>query len=376
MCDVYFENNLDLTLQCKVHIAHFVVARCPGTCRRLLYPHFDTISRGLGNIIILLDKPDKKKEKKKQQTMVALVVFVLLVCIVATLLCAGTPCCQNTQPMDAVAALSYRLTAVRRFDGAGDCSTTTDQRPRLIPRVIHQTDEMPFEQLPAEYKRNLQDIAHRNPTYEHRYYDAQGRVAFIRSKYDEAMVQTYLSIDPAYGPARADLFRYLLVYEEGGVYFDMKSGPKAPLDEVIRDTDEYLLSNWCEGECGRANWDTILQTGFGEFQQWWLVARPKHPFLRAVIDRCVANIHAYIHDKGDNRTFGKLGVLTLTGPIAYTQSINPIVTHHVHRFESHSFGGAFEYCRIDVDHTKIYKHHYSTLHIPIVCVGRLVDDDS
>ncbi len=37
------------------------------------------------------------------------------------------------------------------------------------------------------------------------FYDGAARLDFIRSHYDKEMVQTYLSINPRYGPARADL---------------------------------------------------------------------------------------------------------------------------------------------------------------------------
>lgn len=236
----------------------------------------------------------------------------------------------------------------------------------LIPRVIHQTHEGPFEMLPEQYKRNTRRFLRENPSFEYRYYSAAHSEAFILTRYGAEMLAVYRSINPAYGPARADLFRYLLMYEEGGVYLDMKSGPTVPLTETIRPTDEFLLSNWCEGACGRTHWESFVRTGFGEYQQWWIACRPKHPFLRAVIDRCVQNIREYVYDASDRTTFGKLGVLILTGPIAYTQAIHPLVRSGGSRFVPSSLGGALQYNRIGLDHTKLYARHYSTLRGPIV----------
>ena len=243
----------------------------------------------------------------------------------------------------------------------------------LIPRVIHQTHEVPFEMLAEQYKRNTRRFLRENPTFEYRYYSAAQCEAFILTRYGAEMLAVYRAINPAYGPARADLFRYLLMYEEGGVYLDMKSGPSAPLTETIRHTDEFLLSNWCEGACGRTHWESFVRTGFGEYQQWWIACRPKHPFLRAVIDRCVRNIREYVYDASDRTTFGKLGVLILTGPIAYTQAIHPLVRSGGCRFVPSSLGGALQYNRIGFDHTTLYARHYSTLRTPIVSAPELAE---
>ena len=35
------------------------------------------------------------------------------------------------------------------------------------------------------------------------------------------MLNIYNSIDESYGPCRADLFRYLILYDKGGIYLDI-----------------------------------------------------------------------------------------------------------------------------------------------------------
>ena len=49
---------------------------------------------------------------------------------------------------------------------------------------------------------------------------------YIRREYGESILSCYLRIDPVYGAARADLFRYLLLYRTGGVYLDIKSAAR------------------------------------------------------------------------------------------------------------------------------------------------------
>ena len=45
-------------------------------------------------------------------------------------------------------------------------------------------------------------------------------------------------------PARADFFRYLLVYQLGGVYLDIKSSLDKPLKDVLRAEDQFILTHW------------------------------------------------------------------------------------------------------------------------------------
>jgi len=246
-----------------------------------------------------------------------------------------------------------------------------------IPRIIHQTHSLDMNELSPLFQSQINEVRSQNPTFEHRFYNNPQREEFIKHMYGDDMLLVYQSINPEYGAARSDLFRYLLLYAEGGVYLDVKSGTSIPLESIIFEDDEYLLSNWCYGKCGNLkecngtcgieNWDWILGTGFGEYQQWWIACRPMHPFMLSVIRKCLANIKSYKYDPCDNTTFGKDGVLHLTGPIAYTQAIFPISEQYPHRFKFANFGGAFLY---SFGSTVGNKHadgsHYSRLTSPIV----------
>jgi mannosyltransferase OCH1-like enzyme len=255
----------------------------------------------------------------------------------------------------------------------------SDKRPdrQKIPRIIHQTHSKPYAEMPREYREQVAVVRGMSPEYEYRFYSGADRERFIRSVYgaDSAVLRAYLSLNPEYGPARADLFRYLLMYEHGGVYLDVKSSTTVPLRHVIRESDEYLLSSWCEGECGKSQWDSLVHTGVGEYQQWWIACVPRHPFLRAVIDACVDGIAAYRFDSSDTWTFGKLGVLRLTGPIAYTRAIHPILKKHQHRLDTNSFKGAMQYSysfrhgNSAPKHEDVESAHYSRLMTPIVLMG-------
>lgn len=217
-----------------------------------------------------------------------------------------------------------------------DVDRTTAQIPDIdqgsaIPRIIHQVF-LSQSALPPAAAENIAQLKAVNIAWEHRLYDDAAATRFIAGHYGPAVLRRFERINPAYGAARADLLRYLLLYRFGGVYLDLKSGAARPLDEVLRPDDVYLLSHWRNGPSqiheGFGLWSDVDACPGGEFQQWHIIAAPGHPFLRAVIESVLANIDAY--DPWRHGTGGR-GVLKLTGPIAYTKAIAPIRDRHRHR---------------------------------------------
>jgi mannosyltransferase OCH1-like enzyme len=149
------------------------------------------------------------------------------------------------------------------------------------------------------------------------------------------------------------------MYREGGVYLDIKSAMKYPLDNMIRPDDEYILVHWFSREqC------TVLKNKYGEYQQWHIICRPNHPYLKSVIEKVLQNILSY-HASSDG--VAKKGVLKLTGPIAYTLAILPIVNMHRHRlFYAHENIGLV-YNNIGKNHENLFDSpHYSKIKEPIV----------
>lgn len=193
----------------------------------------------------------------------------------------------------------------------------------MIPKLIHQTTTS-RRTLTEPFIANLDHLQKLHPGWTVAFYDGADRLDFIRKHFDKEMVRTYLSINPQYGPARADLFRYLLLYQCGGVYLDIKSSATICLDGVLQKDDQYLLSHW-DNAPGRPfeGWGLHAETPYpGELQQWHIIAAPRHPFLERVIRFVQMNINCY--DVSLDGT-GKRAVLRVTGPIAYTKAIRPLL---------------------------------------------------
>lgn len=207
-----------------------------------------------------------------------------------------------------------------------------------IARLIHQTFH--GDAPPVEAAANIAGLKAMNPGWTYRYWSDRDVHDFIRDRYGWDMLKLYLRINPCYGAARADLFRYLCVYALGGVYLDVKAGSRRPLDEVLRPDDRFLLSGWRNGPGDTyAGWglhEEVRGVEGGERQQWHVIAAAGHPFLQAVIEAVTARLVAYMPSR---HGVGWSAVLRTTGPIAYTLAIAPLRDRYPYRaFDAQAAG--------------------------------------
>jgi len=167
-----------------------------------------------------------------------------------------------------------------------------------IPKIIWQTFYQPIDQLHPVIQEQHQKIRSLNPTYEHRFFMDDDIENFIKTEFaDNPKIQecfNKLNIMVA----KVDLWRYLALYKYGGIYLDMDSSINRPLDELIKQSDNAILT--AEGNKEK-------------FVQWALIFAPNHPILKHTINHIIDNItnNKYPND-----------ILMMTGPGAFTQGIN------------------------------------------------------
>lgn len=232
-----------------------------------------------------------------------------------------------------------------------------------ISRIIHQTHD--DEVIPEHFLPGVERLRAYNPSWKYIYWNDKDRLDFIYQYYGWKVLKAYLSINPRYGAARADLFRYLCIYKMGGIYLDLKSTTNVRFDDMIQPDDQYLLSQWRNGHgesaegCGLG--PEVACVKGGEFQQWHIVAAAGHPFLRAVIHNILTRIRLYSEEYFGT---GKLSVLRVTGPYAYTMAIYPNLHKYPHRFFDAEKDGLVYSCV--GDHTKLFTKHYSYQNTPLV----------
>ncbi len=232
------------------------------------------------------------------------------------------------------------------------------------------------KKLHADAQSNLEHMQGQNPGWVFTIFDDQDIDAFLRESYGPAISTVYGMINQRYGAARADFFRYLCVYKQGGVYLDLKSTTKAPLCEWIRSQDRFILSQWDNGPQSRySDWGLhkeVAHVPGGEYQQWFIVSSRGHGYLRAVCEQVIRNLLNYAPIPA---RYGRPGVLAVTGPIAFTLAIDRIVSKHPHRRLDVEREGVllYSFFNSEREHFKLghTQAHYSALRDPIARLSPL-----
>lgn len=237
---------------------------------------------------------------------------------------------------------------------------------RFLPKIVHQT--FSSTTLPHELQLNVNQLIAANPEWQHKIYNDADIIDFIDKNYGSRILSIYQKIEPIYGAARADLFRYLLIYKCGGIYLDIKSSATKPLTQITSPDQNFVISQWNDQDEEFSEWgehQQIQALPGGEFMQWFIISKAGNPLLKAVIDNVLNNIQCY---SASLHGVGKYGVLHLTGPIAYTMAIHPLLPLFKHDFLSakHDLGFQYSVYKDKINHIKLFKNHYSNLKIPIV----------
>ncbi len=243
-----------------------------------------------------------------------------------------------------------------------------------IPKIIHQTVE-DIQQILPEYEDNRREMSRVNPNWDLQLYTAEDREEFIRSAYGKDVLSAYMSIDSRYGAARADFFRYLVIFEMGGLYLDIKATATKNLSAVITDEDTFITAQWpyeIDGiditSIGAHN-----DLGFREYQSWFILAAPRHEVLEQVVKNVLNNLTRY---NPFTCGVGKMGVLRTTGPIAYSKVVHQYIQSTGVRVSTNEVLGLRPTIHQITNDQNPFPNmqatpHYSTLRIPVVYKSRL-----
>lgn len=161
-----------------------------------------------------------------------------------------------------------------------------------------------------------------NPDYRVEFLTDESADEFVREKYTfrPDIVETYLALTVPI--LKADLLRYLLLYAEGGIWFDLDvSCEGIPIEEWIPEEfqdDVSLVVGW-EFDAG---YDFIFDR---QFTTWTVMAQKGVPHLMAVVDDIVQSMAEVA--KANNATISQLkmgmvgDVVDFTGPQRFAKSV-------------------------------------------------------
>lgn len=119
-----------------------------------------------------------------------------------------------------------------------------------IPKVIYQVWIQ--NKLPEYIKKNIME---KNPNYEYRFFSEENCINYLKHNYDKTLLDCFNNLKNL--SHKCDIFRYALLYKEGGIYIDADLNLQIGCDEIIKQSDNSQMitsigahtKNYYNGEC-------------------------------------------------------------------------------------------------------------------------------
>ena len=106
----------------------------------------------------------------------------------------------------------------------------------MIPKKIFQTHEYSYEDLPEFAKQISLSWQRLNPGWVYTYHDKHQREEYV-SSFSPELFKIYQTVTGMY---QADIWRYLILKNEGGVYADMDSFCITPMDYLFQGVPDHI----------------------------------------------------------------------------------------------------------------------------------------
>lgn len=136
--------------------------------------------------------------------------------------------------LTAIARLGHR--EVYYFYFAPNFKTYRKYNENMIPKKIFQTHEYEYNDLPEWFKQTSMSWRNLNPGWEHIYHNEKERAAYVKSESPE-LYKIYKEVKKQH---QADIWRYTIVKNEGGVYADMDSFCTTPMDYILDELPDHI----------------------------------------------------------------------------------------------------------------------------------------
>ena len=201
-----------------------------------------------------------------------------------------------------------------------------DGRSQIIPRIIHQTW---FEDItPVNYPHlvRLQN-SWKASGWSYKFYTDESARQFILDHFPTHFLDAYDALIP--GAYKADLFRYMLLMKEGGIYGDIDVLLDGSLNAFVTPSLSFFAPRDCVAEY--ADGQYCLWNGF-------IGAAPGHPFIIRAVERLVnlilnradvLDLEKEVAEKSgaDTHTWKIRAVqeLLLSGPCALGIAVNEVL---------------------------------------------------
>ncbi len=149
--------------------------------------------------------------------------------------------------------------------------------------------------FPYKIEKILNKNKKLNPDFKFHIYTDDQLFDFIKSNYDSEIFNAFEKLK--HPVAKADMWRYLVLFKYGGVYLDIDSKFNNAIKTFINDDDEGVIS---------------AEKNEGNYVQWALFYKKEHPILSKTVEYIIANMDSELY---------KNDIENLTGPKVYARSV-------------------------------------------------------
>ena len=205
----------------------------------------------------------------------------------------------------------------RPTDGAQEPPSELSQG---IPTHVYQTWVHP--KLGPTHASAISKFKHLNSSYTFWFYNSKEMDEYMRLYYDHHPIYEIYQ-KALFGPVKTDIWRYCILCERGGFYFDINKMVDVPLQSIVHSTDQALISyenNQLPDSILRGP-ERLLRPG-KLILNWGLGFVKNHPILLAVLRNIVTDYPLF---KGVRFDHVKSAVLDFTGPHQLTKTIHQLV---------------------------------------------------
>ena len=108
-----------------------------------------------------------------------------------------------------------------------------------IEKTIWQTYETSYEDLQQFAKDGINTWLYHNPEWSHGYMSGPDREKFFKDNFSEEIYKTYLNLP--LGVMKAGLWRFAILYKNGGVYADLDTECINPIDSWLDQQYDMIL---------------------------------------------------------------------------------------------------------------------------------------
>ena len=201
------------------------------------------------------------------------------------------------------------------------CSQKSTKPISKIPPNVYQTWET--KQLGKTHAKEVEEFHNLNPEFSFVIFDRAERDEYMQSVWGQHSIYEIYQ-KSLFGPMKVDIFRYCLLFDKGGFYFDINKGINEPIRSFLKLDSEALISY--EYDIVHLpvpqNVLPLLQHPHNVILNWGLGFVAGHPFTKKVIENICLNYFSF-----QNQVFRKpsQGIVKFTGPVMLTHSIHQVL---------------------------------------------------